>query len=233
MNRYEKKAQQDKTSQWLNDIEDTASDRKLPMGQRVKKGAGSAAVKIIAGIGGGFAGAAIGRWSILGGILATGTGEVIGSPELTSLGVGMMASNLIPSDNSVNGTETDKKSKFQKAKDRMKTYGKGIMQKFWIDKIVKKDAAKTETKSTENISTTSTTTNTTEQSTSGMGEVKYYTHPQGEPDPADLAELEKYEKQVKESGENFAQENGITTTGNMSGFGDDDRFLPIEEEKIY
>jgi len=225
MNRYEKKAQQDKTSQWLNDIEDTASDRKLTMGQRIKKGAGSGAIKIIAGIGGGFAGAAMGRWSILTGILATGTGEVIGSPELTSFGVGMMASNMIPSDATVSGIDDGKKTGFQKAKDRMKTYGKGIMQKLWIDKLVKKEKpASTTTSST-------TTTTTTEQATSGMGEVKYYMHPQAEPDPMDMAELEKYEKEIKNSGENFAQEN--QTNQNVSGVGDDDAFLPIEEEKIY
>lgn len=230
MNRYEKKAQQDKTSNLLNDIEGTASDRKLPMKQRLGKGVGGAAIKLLSGIGGGFAGAAIGNWSFVGGLVFTTTGEVIGSPELTSFGVGMLASNVIPTDTSVNGTEDEKKSKFQKAKDRMKSYGKGMMQKVWLDKLVKKDAAKTETKSAE---TTSTTTTTTEQSTSGMGEVKYYTHPQSEPDPVDLAELERYERQIKESGENFAKDSGVTTQENFSGIGDDEDFRGTEEERIY
>ncbi|HRE97742.1 MAG TPA: hypothetical protein PK637_13315, partial [Flavobacteriales bacterium] len=187
-------------------------------------------------IGGGIVGAGLGTWSLIPGFVLSATGEVIGSPELTCFGVGMVASGIIP-DTSLNGTEDDKKSKFQKAKDRMKTYGKGIMRKFWIDKLVKKEATKTETKTTENTSITTnaetSTTTTTDQSTSGMGEVKYYTHPQAEPDPADLAELEKYEEQIRESANSFAQENQISTSENMSGFGDDDRFLPIEEEKIY
>lgn len=222
MNTYEKKAQKDKTSQWLNNIEDTASDRKLPMGTRVKKGAGAAALKILAGIGGGFAGAAIGRWSIVGGILATGTGEVLGSAELTSFGVGMMASNLIPAESGVNGTDDANKSTAQKAKDRMKTYGKGIMQKFWLDKLVKKKAE------TSGEQKTQSTTSTTTETTNGMGEVKYYTHPQGTPDEMDLQELEKYEQAIKQSGENFANQNGES----VSGTGDDDAFLGIEQERI-
>lgn len=216
MNSYEKKASKAKTSQWLNNIENTASDRKLPMGSRIKKGAGSAALKLISGIGGGFAGAAIGRWSILGGILATGTGEVIGSPELTSFGVGMMASNLIPAESTVNGTE-EEKSSFQKAKDRVKTYGKGIMQKFWIDKIVKKDTTQTEDK---------TAVTTTTQTTSGVGEVKYYRHPQSQPDEMDMRELEKYEQEIIKSGEEFSG-------GSVSGTEDDENLLGTDDEKIY
>jgi hypothetical protein len=219
MNTYEIKAQKDKTSQWLSSFEDTASDRNLSMGTRVKKGAGAAALKILAGIGGGFAGAAIGRWSILGGIVATGTGEVIGSAELTSFGVGMMASNLIPADSGVNGI--DDKSTVQKAKDRMKTYGKGIMQKFWLDKLVKKKATTTTTEPTP--------ASTTTESTNGVGEVKYYTHPQSEPDDLDLQELEKYEQAIKQSGESFTNKSGDS----ISGTGDDDAFLGTEEERIF
>jgi hypothetical protein len=200
MNTYEIKADKDKNSQWLNALENTASDRKLPMKDRIKKGAGSAAIKLVAGIGGGFAGAAMGRWSVLGGILATGTGEIIGSPEMTSFGVGMMASNLIPTDQSVNGTED--KSGFQKVKDRMKTYGKGIMHKFFMDKMVRKESTSS--------STTSTTTDT---STSGFGNVTVYNYPKSKTTEMDLSEIEKYEEELRRSAESFSQESGESFSG--------------------
>jgi hypothetical protein len=235
MNRYEKTGGKDEGMDLLNDIEGTASDRKLSGGKRFKKAAASGGLKILSGVAGGFAGAAFGRASLLVGILATGAGEMMGSGELTSFGVGMMASNVVPSDSSLNGTEDEKKTAMQKAKDRVKSYGKGIMQKLWIDKLVKKEAQNTttQTKSAETTSNTSTAT-TTDQATSGIGEVKYYSHPQSAPDPMDLAELERIEKQVNESGENFAKENGSNITPAISGRGDDDAFLgSVDDERIY
>ncbi|MCC7303476.1 MAG: hypothetical protein IT233_12625 [Bacteroidia bacterium] len=237
MNSYEKDAKRKQTSQWLQNIEDSASDRKLPMGKRLKKGAGQAALRLVTGLAGGFTGAAIGRWSVLGGILATGTGEVIGSPELTSFGVGMMASNLMPSTETVNGPEEEKKSAITKAKDRAKAYGKGILQKFWLDKVIKKKESDSTEKKTE------TTTKTEEKP---MGEVTYYTHPQSETDQMDLSELEKYEEKIKESASDFEKEQEIISQPEMkgteeieqieerlSGTGDDDKFLgSTEEERI-
>lgn len=236
MNSYEKDAKRKETSMWLQNIEDSASDRKLPMGKRLKKGAGQAALKLITGLAGGFTGAAIGRWSVLGGILATGTGEVIGSPELTSFGVGMMASNLMPATETVNGPEEEKKSAVAKAKDRVKSYGKGILQKFWLDKVIKKKEDSSTEKKTE--------TTSTEQKP--MGEVTYYTHPQSEADQMDLSELEKYEEKIKESASDFEKSQETTTQPEMkgtveveqieerlSGTGDDDKFLgKMEEERI-
>ncbi len=238
MNSYEKEAKRKKTSMWLQNIEDSASDRKLPIGQRLKKGVGQAALRLVTGLAGGFTGAAIGRWSVLGGILATGTGEVIGSPELTSFGVGMMASNLVPSEESVSGPEEEKKSAVAKAKDRAKAYGKGILKKFWLDKLIKKEEDSTQ-KKTEAPSTT-----TPEEKP--MGEVTYYTHPQSEADQMDLSELEKYEDKLKESAEEFEKKQESVSEPQMkgtveveqieerlSGTGDDDKFLgKIEEERI-
>lgn len=224
-NSYESDAKRKETSQWLQNIENTASDRKLPMGKRVKKGAGSAAIKLVAGISGGFAGAAMGRWSILGGILATGTGEVIGSPELTSFGVGMMASNLIPAEGL--GATEEKKSGFAKMKDRMKTYGKGIMQKFYLDKVIKKKPTTATT--TQTATTTANTTTTQSETTSGIGEVQYFKYPQSEPDEMDLRELEKYENEIKKSAETFVQENE-TSAEKLSGV---DENLLGDEDRIY
>jgi hypothetical protein len=50
----------------------------------------------------------------------------------------------------------------------------------------------------------------------------------------DLAELERIEKQVNESGENFAKENGSDISPTISGRGDDDAFLgSVDDERIY
>jgi hypothetical protein len=216
MNTYEKKAAKDKTNNWLQSIEGQASDRKLKMKDRALKGTGHALLKGALALGGGFAGAAMGRWSLLTGFVATGVGEVLGSPEAVAFGVGMIASNVVAVADGVSGTD-DGKSTFQKAKDRMKNYGDGIMQKLWLDKLVKK---KTTTSETQTSAAT-----TTETGTNGMGEVKYYTHQQGETSDMDMRELEKYEQEIKNSGESFSQ--------GTSGVGDDDNLLGLDDEKIY
>lgn len=204
MNRYEKKAQKEKTSAWLNDMEDTASDRELPMGTRVKKGAGSAAIKLLSAIGGGFTGAAIGRWSVVGGILTTGAGEVVGSPEMTSFGVGMMASNLIPTEQPLDGTEET--STMNKAKSRVQRYGKGLMHKFFLDKLIKKgkdvESANETEVSAPTPSKDETPTLPPENTVSG---IDYYQYPVASDLEIqdDLSELDKYEQELKESSEEF------------------------------
>jgi hypothetical protein len=222
MNKYQKNAKQKKTSQWLQHIEDSASDRSLTMGKRIKKGAAQAALKLVAGIGGGVVGAAMGRWSVLGGVLATGTGEVLGSAELTSFGVGMMASNLLPTDNSVNGTQ--KKSSMQQMKERMKVYGKGIMQKVGLDKLVSKKQSTSSTKSTAAQSE--------QADTQEMGQVSYYRHGAEQTDEMDLRELEKYEQQIRESAREFSTGQNQSVNGDISGRGDDDELLNLREDKL-
>ncbi len=228
-NSYEKKA---KKKAILSGTPGTASDKTLSMKERAKKTIIPALVNTASAIGGGFAGAAMGRLSFLTGLVVTGAGEIMGSPAVASFGLGMAVSNVYSMTTAaVNGT--DKPSKIEAAKERMKHYGKGIMEKLYLDKLIKKKEADPKT-TTQTTTTTNTTTN---QGTSGMGEVQYFKYPLSEkPDQMDLSELERFEKEIQTSGENFAQEKGSVqgTENNFHQEINKETLIGIEdEEKIY
>lgn len=185
-------AQKARKNQILSGIAATAaSDKSLDTKERLKKSVAPTLVNTAVAIGGGFAGAAMGRLSLLTGLIVAGVGEYLGSAPTISFGLGMAVSNVA----SVAGLgSTENKGFIETAKERVKAYGKGIMEKLYLDKIIKKDESKE-------------TDSTSDQTTSGMGEVKYFSYPlKDKPDPVDLSELEKYEKIVEASAENFVKE---------------------------
>lgn len=227
-NDYEKKAKRNKA---LNGAAGTAADKNLPIQTRAGKAVMPTLINTVLTVGGGFAGAAMGRFSFLTGILLAGTGEVMGSPGTVSFGLGMIASNVSSfTTPTVEGTE--KKSKMEMVKERVKSYGKGFMEKLYLDKLIKKKET-TETKTEEKKTETAAST-TTEKTAGTVGEVKYFTYPMGEKaDPMDLRELERYEKEIQKSAENFAKEN-ITedspakenvSGSSMTGFYSDDKLM--------
>lgn len=229
-NSYEKKA---KKKAILSGTPGTASDKKLPMKERAKKTIIPTLVNTASAIGGGFAGAAMGRLSFLTGLVVTGAGEIMGSPAVASFGLGMAVSNVYSMTTAVNGTEPP--SKIEAAKERMKHYGKGIMQKLYLDKLIKKKESEQKTTTEQTATTTSNTTTNT--GSSGMGEVQYFKYPLSDkPDQMDLSELERFEKEIQQSAENFAE-------GNKSVQGTEENFHQEinkenligldEEEKIY
>ena len=225
-NSYEKKA---KKKAILSGTPGTASDKTLPFKERAKKTIIPTLVNTASAIGGGFAGAAMGRLSFLTGLVVTGAGEIMGSPAVASFGLGMAVSNVYSMTTAVNGT--DKPSKMEAAKERMKHYGKGIMEKLYLDKLIKKKEADPKT------TTTTTTNTTTNQGTSGMGEVQYFKYPLSEkPDQMDLSELERFEKEIQTSGETFAKEKSSVegTENNFHQEINKESLIGIEdEEKIY
>jgi hypothetical protein len=206
-NSYEKNA---KKKAILSGTLGSASDKTLPMKERAKKSIIPALVNTASAIGGGFAGAAMGRLSFLTGLVVTGAGEIMGSPAVASFGLGMAVSNVYSMTTAMEGTE--KPSKIDAAKERMKHYGKGIMEKLYLDKLIKKKDAETKTTTTQ---TTTTTNTTNSQGTNGMGEVQYFKYPLSEkPDQLDLSELERFEKEIEKSAESFAQEKSVQGTEN-------------------
>ena len=191
MNNYEKKARK-------NGILSGADITKLPMKERLGKTAASTGLLLLSGLGGGFVGAATGRWSLLAGLLMAGTGQFISTPAVTAFGLGMATSNVFGSSSQpVSGTD-DKKSKKEAIKERLKNYGQGLKQKLFLDKILM--SKKKETTSTET---------TKEETTSGMGEVKYFTHPGA--DNTDANELDKYVNALQKEAENYVAENPAVT----------------------
>jgi hypothetical protein len=111
---------------------------------------------VIGVVAGGFAGAAIGRPSLLIGFLASGAGHFLDNRLLTSAGLGMMASNsIVPKGmqglDSIDGLDG--------AKERVQAFKEGLMHKTYLDKVksLKRGKAKT---------------------ISGLGEVQYFSYPQ-------------------------------------------------------
>lgn len=142
---------------------------------------------IIGVVGGGFAGAAIGKPSLLIGIAITGTGHFMNNRLLTSLGMGMMASNGFQSKSlkGIDGVED--------MKERLNTYKKSFLEKTYIDKIKTLQKGK-------------------EKATDGVGEVQYFTYPQnlleGATDEFDA--LNRIENHIANQGLQRSQITGIT-----------------------
>ena len=212
MNKYEKKARKES---FLSG----ADDKTLPTKERLGKTVASTGIMLITGLAGGFVGAGTGRWSLLTGLLVAGTGQFTGTPAVTAFGLGMATSNVFgTSADTVSGTDDKKKPMMEAAKERIKNYAQGIKQKLFLDKILtskKKDTAE---------KTTTTETEKTETA-NGVGEVKVFKYPVAQPDKVDLAEMERFEKELEKSAEKYMQNSESSPT---TFTGTDDK-----EDRIY
>ncbi len=124
-------------------------------------------------LGGGLIGAAIGRPSLLVGIVTTGVGHYSGNKLTQLLGIGLMAANGFQKNTSVSGLEG-----LDGVKERMQAFKASLSDKFYLDKIKKKTV--------------------TSGTTSGFGELQYFSYPNGE-----LAALDAIEDQLTDSAMQF------------------------------
>jgi hypothetical protein len=124
-------------------------------------------------LGGGLIGAAIGRPSLLVGIITTGLGHYSGNKLTQLLGLGIMAASGFQKNTTVSGLEG-----LEGIKERMQAYKESFSEKLYLDKLKKKGL---------NTGTTS-----------GFGELQYFTYPNG-----DLAALDAIEDQLSESAMQF------------------------------
>lgn len=160
---------------------------------------------VIGVVGGGLAGAAIGKPSLLVGFGTSLIGHYMGSSLATSFGMGMMASGGYQiGQGAVNGTSL---SGMDAVKERMKAFGTNIKQRLYLDKIIKpKEEGKEK-----------------EESTNGMGSVQYFKYPQQNQE-LDLGALDDIESAIARSGEQYEQKQMSGTYDEVSG---------MEENKIY
>ncbi len=133
---------------------------------------------LIGVVGGGLAGAAIGKSSLLAGILVTGAGHYMKNRYVQLIGIGMMASNGFQNSGTTNGLEG-----MDGVKDRLMAYKDSFSQKFYLDRFLKP-------KSLMPAATTA-----------GIGEVQYFTYP--EAINGDLAALSDIENQLAQSALQF------------------------------
>ena len=123
-------------------------------------------------LGGGLLGAAIGRPSLMVGLVTTGVGHYTGSRMTQLLGLGMMAANGFQKSTSVSGLEG-----MEGVKQRVQAYKESFAEKLYLDKFKKKSGAAT---------------------TNGFGNLQYFSYPSQE-FSGDLAALNDIEQQLTDS----------------------------------
>lgn len=144
-------------------------------GVKVKESAIQTGKDLLIGvIGGGIAGAVIGKPSLLIGIGVTGYGHFANKPTLSTFGIGMMASSGFTAQgtNGVDGFSAED------VKARVMSFKDSIASKLFLDKIIKKK---------------------TEENTNGVGAVQYYEYP-NENKELDFSALDRLHSQVVQSG---------------------------------
>jgi len=128
---------------------------------------------LIGVIGGGIAGAVIGKPALLIGVGVTGYGHYANKPTLTTFGIGMMASSGFNSGtNGVDGFSVED------VKTRVMNFKDSFTSKLFLDKFIKPK---------------------TEETANGFGAVQYYDYPQ-ENKELDLSALDRLQAQVVQSG---------------------------------
>ena len=178
-NRYLKKANQNEVLNGANP---------LAKGDFKKTAIETGRDVLIGAIGGGLAGAVVGRSSFIVGIAVTGVGHYMGSNGAAAFGVGMMASGGYQAvAGAMNGSE---RGGFEGVKDRMAAFKDEFKRKLFLDKIIKsKDK---------------------EDGTNGIGEVQYITYPNGKELEGAMDDLDRIERQVAESAKNFERKQSFS-----------------------
>lgn len=154
---------------------------------------------LIGVIGGGVAGAAIGKPSLLVGIGLTGAGHFTDNHLLKLFGIGLMAANGFQRSKSVNGLEGLDK---QAILNRIQAYKDNFSEKLFIDKLTGKRSANAE-------------------SANGIGELQFFNYPNDVNGAYDeLAALEDLEQQIARSGIDQMQVSGMGEFGEFGEFGE-------------
>ncbi|MDO9186244.1 MAG: hypothetical protein Q7W13_09555 [Bacteroidia bacterium] len=157
---------------------------------------------LIGVIGGGIAGAVIGKSSLLIGAGVSGYGHYANKPMLTTFGIGMMAaSGFNAGTNATNGVDGFSK---EDIKTRLMNFKDSFTSKLFLDKIIKKK---------------------TEESANGVGAVQYYEYP-NENKELDFSSLDRLQNQIVQSGIDYKKNmQGIESSSEESAkaiYGNDD-----------
>ena len=146
-------------------------------GEKVKNSVVQTGKDLLIGvIGGGIAGAVIGKSSLLIGAGVTGYGHFAQKPMISTFGIGMMAaSGFNAGANPTNGVDGFSKEDITA---RIKSFKDSFTSKLFLDKIIKKK---------------------TDEAANGVGAVQYYEYP-NENKELDFSALDRLQNQVIQSG---------------------------------
>jgi hypothetical protein len=153
---------------------------------------------VVGVVGGGIAGAAIGKPSLFVGLGTSLIGHYSGVPMVTSLGLGMMASGGYQIGSGLmNGV-----SGIDGVKERVKSFGENIKQRLYLDKIIKPKKQ-------------------TDESANGVGSVQYFKYPKSETQELDMGSLDNIEQEIARLGENYERKQMAGATDEMAGMDDE------------
>ena len=148
---------------------------------------------VIGVIGGGVAGAVLGRLSFVVGAAVTGVGHFAKNRIASALGLGMMASGTYQTMSGMSGKPT---SGLDGVKERLMALKDDMKKRIFLDKVLKAKEKKEEK---------------TEEGTNGLGQVQYFTYPNTEDSmgAVEMNELDKIQQQIQASAMKYNQVNGI------------------------
>lgn len=153
---------------------------------------------VVGAVGGGLAGAAIGKPSLLVGLGTSLVGHYVGVPMATSFGLGMMATGGYQiGSGMVNGL-----SGVDGVKERVKAFTENLKQRLYLDKIIKKKAS-------------------TDEGTNGMGSVQYFKYPKNETQELDMGSLDNIEQEIARLGEQYERKQMSGMSDEMAGMDDE------------
>ena len=164
-------------------------------GEKVKDAATELGKDIVVGvIGGGVAGAALGRLSFIVGAAVSGVGHFAKSRIASALGLGMMASGTYQTVSGMNGKPAEG---LEGVKERLLALKDDMKKRIFLDKVLKAKAPKTE-----------------ENATNGLGQVQYFVYPNSEESMGelDMSALDKIHEAIQSNatnGLNGEEEMGI------------------------
>ncbi len=153
-------------------------------------------------LGGGLIGAAIGKPSLLIGIVTTGVGHYSGNKLTQLLGLGMMAANGFQKAATISGVEG--LEGLDGVKERMQAFKESFSEKLYLDKLKKGGLAA--------------------GTTAGFGDLQYFSYPNG-----DLAALDAIEDQLTDSA---AQFQGSLPDTEFSGAEDEFGDIDMSEQNF-
>jgi len=160
-------------------------------GAKVKDAATELGKDIVVGvIGGGVAGAMLGRLSFVVGAAVTGVGHFAKNRLASALGLGMMASGTYQTMSGMTGKPT---SGLDGVKERLMALKDDMKKRIFLDKVLKAKEKKNE------------------EGTNGLGQVQYFTYPNTDDSVGaiEMNELDKIQQQIQSSAMKYNQVNGI------------------------
>ena len=149
-------------------------------GEKMKDVATELGKDIVVGvIGGGVAGAALGRLSFLVGAAVSGVGHFAKSRLASALGLGMMASGTYQTVSGMNGKPAEG---LEGVKERLLALKDDMKKRVFLDKVLKAKTPKTD-----------------ENGTNGLGQVQYFVYPNSEESMGelDMSALDKFHEQIQ------------------------------------